>query len=111
MVAWCIWYNRSALHLEKERQACEAILHKAKILLEEFQMANFSMAQPRPQYNVHWEAPEPPWNLYLTLQLLAYLYLTLSLLIMLLVVLRCWSSCKIWFKILSCCETVDIVID
>ena len=38
--------------------------------------------------------------------------ISLSLyLITLLVVLRCWSSCKIWFKILSCCEIVDIVID
>uniref|UniRef100_A0A7N2KMP7 Reverse transcriptase zinc-binding domain-containing protein n=1 Tax=Quercus lobata TaxID=97700 RepID=A0A7N2KMP7_QUELO len=32
MVAWCIWYNRNAVHQGKERQACEAILHKVKIM-------------------------------------------------------------------------------
>ena len=61
MVAWCVWYNRNAVHQGKERQACEAILHKAKIMLEEFQMANFSMAQPWPQDDVYWEALEPYW--------------------------------------------------
>ena len=37
--------------------------------------------------------------------------ISFPLLITFLVVLRCWSSCKIWFKILSCCKIVDIVID
>ena len=32
MVAWCIWYNRNAVHQGKQRQACEAILHKVKIM-------------------------------------------------------------------------------
>ena len=56
--------------------------------------------------------PNPQLDFSLPHSLIVGLSLSHSfLLITLLVVLRCWSSCKIWFKILSCCEIVDIIID
>ena len=41
MVAWCLWLNRNEVWLGKARQQGSSIVQKARLLLDQFQMANF----------------------------------------------------------------------
>jgi len=40
IVAWCIWFNRNKTRLGSPRQPSRKILHKARLILEEFQLAH-----------------------------------------------------------------------
>ena len=40
-VAWSMWFNRNAVRQGKARQTATTVLQKARLLLEEFQLANF----------------------------------------------------------------------
>ena len=46
MVAWCMWFNRNVVRQGKLRQQNVAILQRVTYLMEEFQTANFKLAQP-----------------------------------------------------------------
>ena len=62
MVAWSTWCNWNEVRQGKPSQEGGAILHKARFLLNEFQIANCSVTLPVAQACVQWEAPRPPWN-------------------------------------------------
>ena len=56
MIAWNIWYNRNQLWHGKARQLSKLILHKARVLLEEFQTTNFSMPHFVSDEETQWVA-------------------------------------------------------
>ena len=56
IIAWNICYNHNQVRHGKARQLSRAILHKALVLLEEFQTANFSMPHFMSDEATHWAA-------------------------------------------------------
>ena len=60
MIAWNIRHNRNQVQHGKARQLSRAILHKARVLLEEFQIANFSMPHFVSDEATHWVASLSP---------------------------------------------------
>ena len=57
MVAWSIWYNRNEVCQGKLSQVSGAILHKARFLLNKFQIANFNVAPHVDPVYAQGEAP------------------------------------------------------
>ncbi|KAL0015705.1 hypothetical protein SO802_002774 [Lithocarpus litseifolius] len=45
-IAWCIWYNRNRTRHGSPRQSSNEIIHKARTIMEEFQVAHFTCPQP-----------------------------------------------------------------
>ena len=60
-VAWSMWFNRNAVRQGKARQTAATILQKARLLLEEFQLANFQPSQTEMHVREQWTNPSPPW--------------------------------------------------
>lgn len=54
MVAWCIWYNRNAVRHGSTRQSAQMVVQKARMLIDEFQVANHSVTQLRQESEVRW---------------------------------------------------------
>ena len=46
IVAWSMWFNRNVVQQGKARQQAITILQKARLLLDEFQIANFQPSKP-----------------------------------------------------------------
>lgn len=61
MVAWSIWYIWNEVCQGKLSQVNGAILHKARFLLDKFQIANFSVTPLVDLVCAQWEAPQSPW--------------------------------------------------
>ena len=52
--SWSMWFNRNVVRQGKTRQLAAMVLQKARMLLDEFQVAN---AQP----SKAWTNPTSPW--------------------------------------------------
>lgn len=59
-IAWCIWYNRNQVRLGKPTQSAGMIINKAKEVIEEFQVANFTPSKPIVKEADLWINPKPP---------------------------------------------------
>ena len=60
-VAWCMWFNRNVVRQGKARQQNVTILQRTMYLMEEFQMANFKLAQLVISDIVLWTPPILSW--------------------------------------------------
>lgn len=60
-VAWSMWFNRNAVRQGKARQQAVTILQKARLLLDEFQIANFQPLKPVMHDSGQWTNPSLPW--------------------------------------------------
>ncbi|XP_065623781.1 uncharacterized protein LOC136065048 [Quercus suber] len=60
-VAWSMWFNRNAVRQGKARQTAATILQKVRLLLDEFQLANFQLSKPVMHDRGQWTNPSPPW--------------------------------------------------
>ena len=47
MIAWSTWHNRNVAKHGSPRQSATQVVQKAQVLLEEFQIANHSISQPK----------------------------------------------------------------
>ena len=61
IVAWSMWFNKNAVQQGKARQTAPMILQKARLLLEEFQLANFQPSKTVIHDREQWTNPSPPW--------------------------------------------------
>ncbi|XP_075670467.1 uncharacterized protein LOC142640285 [Castanea sativa] len=54
IVAWCMWFYRNKTRLGNPRQPSREILHKACLILEEFQLAHFRKPHHRQAQDSSW---------------------------------------------------------
>ena len=47
MIAWSMWHNRNVARHGSPRQSANLVVQKAQVLLDEFQIANYSISQPK----------------------------------------------------------------
>ena len=60
-VAWSMWFNRNAVRQGKAQQPAATVLQKARLLLEEFQLANFQPSRTVMHDKEQWTNPSSPW--------------------------------------------------
>jgi len=60
-IAWSMWFSRNEVRQGKPRQQNSWILHKARFLMEEFQLAKFKVTLPVCHDNIQWSPPRAPW--------------------------------------------------
>ena len=60
-VAWSMWFNRNVVRQGKARQTAATVLQKARLLLEEFQLANFQPSRTVMHDREQWTNPSLPW--------------------------------------------------
>ena len=60
-IAWSIWFNRNVIRQRKTRQSTVVILHKARMLLEEFQTTNHQSSKHIVKDSKQWTNPTRPW--------------------------------------------------
>ncbi|KAL0010668.1 hypothetical protein SO802_005776 [Lithocarpus litseifolius] len=60
-VAWCMWYNRNKTRLGSPRQTSHEIIHKARSILEDFQLAHLARPCLKDQTDARWSPPSHPW--------------------------------------------------
>ena len=60
-VAWSMWFNRNVVQQGKARQTAATVLQKARLLLEEFQLANFQPSRTVMHDREQWTNPSLPW--------------------------------------------------
>ncbi|KAK9984734.1 hypothetical protein SO802_034259 [Lithocarpus litseifolius] len=56
-----MWFNRNAVRQGKVRQTAAMILQKARLLLDEFQLANFQPSKSVMHDRGQWTNPSPQW--------------------------------------------------
>ena len=61
IVIWSMWFNRNAVRHGKARQQATTILQKARLLLDEFQLANFQPSKLVMHDRGQWTNPSLPW--------------------------------------------------
>ena len=60
MNAWSMWHNRNAVRHGSPRQSATLVVHKARVLLDEFQIVNHSISQLKDDMPESWVAPIVP---------------------------------------------------
>ena len=60
-VAWCMWYNRNKTRLGSTKQTCHEIIHKARSILDDFQLAHPARPLFKEQADPCWITPSHPW--------------------------------------------------
>ena len=61
VIAWCLWYSWNQVRLGGARQSIGHILQWTWTYLEEFQLANHLLTEPRFVSEVLWSPPKPHW--------------------------------------------------
>ena len=61
IVAWCMQYNRNKTRLGSTRQTYHKIIHKARSILDDFQLAYPVRPLFKEQANPRWIPPSHPW--------------------------------------------------
>ena len=61
IVAWCMWFNRNKTRLGNPRQPSREIPHKARLILEEFQLAHLRKPHHQQAQDLHWVPPTSPY--------------------------------------------------
>lgn len=59
-ITWSIWFNRNKVKHDKPHQSAAMNIHKARPLIEEFQVANFQLLKPAEKEENKWINPKPP---------------------------------------------------
>ena len=60
-VAWCMWYNRNKTRLGSTKQTCHEIIHKARSILDDFQLAHPAQPLFKEQADPRWIPLSHPW--------------------------------------------------
>ncbi|XP_030959184.1 uncharacterized protein LOC115981148 [Quercus lobata] len=60
-IAWSIWFNQNQVWQGKADQSANMIIHKARSMIEEFQVANFQPSGSSMKEVELWINPKPPW--------------------------------------------------
>ena len=60
-IAWGIWSNRNEIRTGGPRKSALVIASWTKDYLEEFQLANHKVQAKKPEIEVGWSLPHPPW--------------------------------------------------
>uniref|UniRef100_A0A7N2L1L9 RNase H type-1 domain-containing protein n=1 Tax=Quercus lobata TaxID=97700 RepID=A0A7N2L1L9_QUELO len=59
--AWCMWYNRNKTRLGSTRQTYHEIIHKARSILDDFQLAHPAQPLFKEQADPRWIPLSHPW--------------------------------------------------
>jgi len=59
MIAWSMWHNQNAAR-HGSQQSANLVVQKARVLLDEFQIANHSISQPKEDVQEFWATPIAP---------------------------------------------------
>ena len=59
--AWCMWYNKNRARHGSPRQSSNEILHKARTVMEDFQVAHFACPHSTDPSDTRWVPPSNPW--------------------------------------------------
>ena len=60
-IAWCMWYNRNRARHGSPRQSSNEILHKARTVMKDFQVAHFACPRSMDPSNTRWVPPSNLW--------------------------------------------------
>ena len=60
-IAWGIWSNRNEIRTGGPHKSALVIASWTKDYLEEFQLANHKVQAKKPEIEVGWSLPHPPW--------------------------------------------------
>ena len=60
-IAWSIWFNWNQVWQGKADQSASMIIHKARLVIEELQVANFRPLGSFVKKVELWINPKPPW--------------------------------------------------
>ena len=59
--SWSMWFNRNIVRQGKTRQLAAMVLQKARMLLDEFQVANAQPSKALVSDTACWTNPTSPW--------------------------------------------------
>ncbi|XP_075653880.1 uncharacterized protein LOC142624231 [Castanea sativa] len=60
-IVWCMWYNSNKARLGSTRQTCHELIHKARSILDEFQLAHLAQPLFKEKADARWIPPSDPW--------------------------------------------------
>ena len=60
-IAWCMWYNRNKTRHGAPRQSSRDIIHKARLILEDYKLAHLQKPLHKEHADTRWIPPDYPW--------------------------------------------------
>ena len=60
-IAWCMRYNRNKTRHGAPRQSSRDIIHKARLILEEYKLAHLQKPLHKEHADIRWIPPDYPW--------------------------------------------------
>ena len=60
MIAWHMWFNRNAVRHNHSQQSTEEVVQLARFLLNEFQIANYTISLVKDNSDDPWTLPLAP---------------------------------------------------